>query len=166
MTTQSQPAFETIAFLPEVEERFQKTLAKYPTTRAALLPALYLAQEQFGYLTPQVMEYVAGRLDMPPSKVLQVATFYTMYYKRPHGKYHLEVCTSVPCCMMGGYEVVRTLENKLGIKPGETTQDKKFTVTESECLASCGHAPLMQINGYLYTNLTPERIDELLDGLE
>lgn len=166
MSTEAQASPEAVTFLPEVEARFQKTLSKYPNKRAALLPTLYLAQEQFGYLTPEVMNYVAERLEVPPSKVLQVATFYTMFYKRPHGRYHIEVCTSVPCCMMGGYGVVRHLEEKLGISPGETTPDRKFTVTEAECLAGCGHAPLMQINGYYYENLTPERIDAILDGLE
>ncbi|TVR02931.1 MAG: NADH-quinone oxidoreductase subunit NuoE [Deltaproteobacteria bacterium] len=157
---------EPLAFSPGAEERFQRVLGKYPNTRAALLPSLYLAQEDFGYLSVQAMEYVAERLALPPSKVLQVATFYTMYYKKPHGTHHIEVCTSVPCCMMGGYGVVRHLEGKLGIGVGETTPDGRFTLTEAECLAGCGHAPLMQINGRYHEHLTPERIDEILDGLD
>ena len=156
----------SIAFEPPFEARFQDTLKKYPNARAALLPTLYLAQEQFGYLKPEVMHYVAERLDLPASKVLQVATFYTMFYKRPHGRYHIEVCTSVPCCMMGAYEVLRYLEEKLGVQAGDTTADRKFTVTEAECLAGCGHAPLFQINGLYHERLTKEMIDEILDGLE
>ena len=140
-------------------------MAKYPNKRAALLPTLYIAQREFGYLSTTAMEYVAERLELPPSKVLQVATFYTMYYKRPFGRYHIEVCTSVPCCMMGGYAVVRHLQEKLGVQAGERTADGKFTFTEAECLAGCGHAPLMQINGRYHENLTPEKIDAILDQL-
>ena len=158
-------AGEAVAFSPEAEARFETTIAKYPNRRAALLPVLYIAQEDFGFLSVPVMEYVAERLELPPSKVLQVATFYTMYYKKPHGTYHIEVCTSVPCCMMGGYGVVRHLEEKLDIRVGETTPDGRFTLTEAECLAGCGHAPLMQINGRYHERLTPERIDEILDDL-
>lgn len=166
MTTQERSdASEAPVFSPAAEERFQRTVAKYPNRRAALLPTLYIAQEDFGYLSVPVMEYVASRLELPPSKVLQVATFYTMYYKKPHGKYHIEVCTSVPCCMMGGYGVVRQLEEKLGIKAGETTPDGRFTLTEAECLAGCGHAPLLQVNGRYHERLTPERIDALIDEL-
>jgi NADH-quinone oxidoreductase subunit E len=154
-----------LAFSAEGEAEFAKTLAKYPNKRAALLPTLYIAQREFGYLSTTAMEYVAERLELPPSKVLQVATFYTMYYKRPFGRYHIEVCTSVPCCMMGGYSVVRHLQEKLGVEAGERTPDGKFTFTEAECLAGCGHAPLMQINGRYHENLTPEKIDAILDQL-
>ncbi len=165
-TETAQETTRPLAFSPSGEEKLQKTLAKYPTARAALLPTLYIAQQEFGYLSVEAMEYVASRLELPPSKVLQVATFYTMFYKRPHGKHHIEVCTSVPCCMMGGYSVVRHLEEKLGVQPGEITPDKKFSFAEAECLAGCGHAPLMQVNGRYHEHLTPKKIDEILDGLE
>ncbi|MFT4703509.1 MAG: NADH-quinone oxidoreductase E subunit [Bradymonadia bacterium] len=155
-----------LTFGPDAEAEFESTLAKYPNKRAALLPVLYIAQREFKYLSPQAMEYVAERLELPPSKVLQVATFYTMYYKRPHGRHHIEVCTSVPCCMMGGYEVMRQLKERLGVEPGEVTPDGKFTYAEAECLAGCGHAPLMQINSRYHENLTPERIDAILADLD
>lgn len=154
------------AFSEAAEAEFQRTLAKYPNSRAALIPALHLAQREFGWLSAELMEYVARRLELPPSKVLQVATFYTMFHKRPAGRYHIEVCTSVPCCMMGAYSVIRHLEKKLGIKAGGVTADRRFSLAEAECLAACGHAPLMQINSRHHEHLTPAKIDEIIDGLE
>lgn len=162
--TQKEPAPE-LAFSPRAELEFENIVSKYPTRRAALLPALYLAQREFDYLSVAAMEYVAERLDLPSSKVLQVATFYTMFKKKPGGRYHVEVCTSVPCCNMGGYEILRHLEQKLGIKAGETTSDKKFTITEAECLAACGLAPLIQIDSLYYENLTIEVLDEIIEEL-
>jgi len=161
----TQATEENVVFSAETEERFAATLKKYPNARAALIPVLYLAQEQFGYLSVPVMEYVATRLDLPPSKVLQVATFYTMFHKKPCGKYHIEVCTSVPCCMMGGYRLLRSLEERLGIQAGEVTADRRFSLAEAECLAGCGHAPLMQINSMYYENLTDDQLDAIFDGL-
>jgi NADH-quinone oxidoreductase subunit E len=155
-----------VAFNEGSEAAFARVLTRYPTSRAALLPALYIAQEQFGYLSPAVLDYVAGRLELPAGKVLQVATFYTMFHKKPAGRYHIEVCTSVPCCMLGAFEVLRHIEAKLGIRPGEVTPDRRFSLQQSECLAGCGHAPLMQINSEYHEHLTPERIDAILDALD
>jgi len=159
-------AASTLSFSPVAEERLQKTLAKYPNARAALLPALRIAQEEFGFLSPDAMAYVAERLDLPAAKVLQVATFYTMFFKRKHGRHHIEVCTSVPCCMMGGYDVMRHLKARLGVEPGEVTPDGRFSYAEAECLAGCGHAPLLQVNSEYHEFLTPEKIDALLDSLD
>jgi NADH-quinone oxidoreductase subunit E len=156
---------EPVAFSPENETKFGAILQRYPNQRAALIPALHLAQEQFGWLSAPVLSYVASRLELPESKVLQVASFYTMFDKQPVGRYKLEVCTSIPCCMMGGYGVVRHLCQRLGIEPGETTPDGRFTLLEAECLAGCGHAPLMQVNGEFHENLTETAIDELLRRL-
>lgn len=154
-----------VVFSAEADATFQDILRRYPNVRAALLPVLHLAQEQFGYLSVDVMTYVAERLELPPSKVLQVATFYTMFKKRPSGRYHIEVCTSVPCCMMGGYSIVRMLEEKLGIQCGETTADRRFSLAQSECLAACGNAPVLQVDSVYYEKLTPELIDEILEHL-
>lgn len=156
---------EALAFGQEAEARLAKILARYPNRRAALLPVLYLAQEEFGYLSERAMSYVAERLELPEGKVFQVATFYTMFHKKPAGRYHIEVCTSVPCCMMGGYAVIRHLEKKLGIACGGVTADRKFSLAQAECLAACGHAPLMQINSVHYENLSEEAIDRILDEL-
>jgi len=138
-----------ILFSPENEKELDTLLQRYPYKRAALLPVLYMAQAQFGWLSPGVMAYVAQRLELPEGKVLQVASFYTI----------------VPCCMMGGFAVVRHISEKLGIGVGETTADGRVTLLEAECLAGCGYAPLLQVNGEFHENLTPERIDALLATL-
>lgn len=152
-------------FSDAAEAELRRILAKYPNRRAALLPALHLAQREFGYLSVAVMDYIAERLELPPAKVLHVATFYTMFFKRPHGRFHLEVCTSVPCCMMGAYDLVRHLEQRLGVKAGEVTTDGRFSFAEAECLAACGRAPLCQVNSEYHEFLTPEALDALLDSL-
>jgi NADH-quinone oxidoreductase subunit E len=166
MQTDTRADAQAFAFDAEMEEAFASVLTRYPNLRAALLPTLYLVQERYGWISSEAMEYVAHRLDLPPGKVLQVATFYTMFHKKPAGRHHIEVCTSMPCCMMGGYRTLRYLEEKLGIEAGDVTPDGRFSLAQAECLAGCGHAPLMQINSLYYEHLTPEKIDEILDGLE
>lgn len=165
MTSEVTVQKQKVEFSAEAEASYDDILRRYPNTRAALLPVLFLAQEQFGYLSVPVMNYVAEKMEMPPSKVLQVATFYTMFKKRPSGQYHIEVCTSVPCCMMGGYNILRIVEEKLGIKSGETTPDKRFSLAQSECLAACGNGPVLQVDSIYYERLTPELIDEILENL-
>ena len=137
-----------LAFSESAETEFQKILGRYPEThrRAALLPTLYLVQREFGFVSVEAMEYVARRLDLPPAKVLQVATFYTMFNKRPVGKHHLQVCKSISCALMGANQLMEYLERKLGVAVGETTHDGKFTLSEVVCLAGCGYAPLLQCN--------------------
>lgn len=152
-------------FSDAAEAELRRILAKYPNRRAALLPSLHLAQKEFGYLSVAVMDHIAERLELPPAKVLHVATFYTMFFKRPHGRFHLEICTSVPCCMMGAYDLVRHLEQRLGVKAGEVTPDGRFSFAEAECLAACGRAPLCQVNSEYHEFLTPEALDALLDSL-
>lgn len=165
MTSEVTVQEQKVEFSAEAEASYNDILRRYPNTRAALLPVLFLAQEQFGYLSVPVMNYVAEKMELPPSKVLQVATFYTMFKKRPAGQYHIEVCTSVPCCMMGGYNILRIVEEKLGIKSGETTPDKRFSLAQSECLAACGNGPVLQVDSIYYERLTPELIDEILENL-
>ena len=153
-------------FSDESKEYIEKLKGKYPEQQALLLPVLHLAQKDFGYIYPEVEEYVAGYLDLPVEHVHGVATFYTMYNKQPVGKYHIQVCTNISCSLLGSEHIVKHLEKKLGIKPGETTEDGKFTVSEVECLGACGFAPVMQINDDYYENLDEEKVDEILDGLE
>src|SRR5258708_30282874 len=121
--------------------RFQEMVELYPDRAAALLPTLWLAQEEFGYLTPETLEYVAGLLDLPPAHVYAVASFYTMYHLQPVGKYLVQVCRTLPCALNGAEGLVKHLCGRLGIGVGETTPDQKFTLTEAECLRSCGTAP-------------------------
>jgi NADH-quinone oxidoreductase subunit E len=144
-----------LAFSASAEKQFQEILSKYPTghRRAALLPTLHLAQEEFEYMSVDAMEYVAERLDLPPSKVLHVATFYTMYNKSRVGARHIQVCKSISCAVMRAYSLVEYLENRLGVNAGETTADRKFTLSEVECLAVCGYAPALQCNDDYHIHL-------------
>jgi NADH-quinone oxidoreductase E subunit len=155
-----------VEFSPERFEEFKKTVAKYPQKEAALLPTLWMAQEDFGYLSLDVMKYVAKILDIPPSKVYSVASFYTMFKKEPTGKYLIQICRTLSCKLRGAEEVTEHICNKLGIKLNETTPDNKFTVIEVECLGSCGTAPMMQINNDYHENLTKSKINKILDSLD
>jgi NADH-quinone oxidoreductase subunit E len=145
------------------EREIQEILARYPTKQAALLPVLWVAEKEFGYIAPEVMELVARRLDVSPAHVYGVVTFYTMYQKEPPAKYHVQVCQTLPCAMMGCDKVIDHLENRLGIKAGETTKDRRFKLSTVECLASCGTAPAMRVNEAYYENLTTEEIDRLIE---
>src|SRR3990167_9628104 len=135
--------------------------------RAAILPVLWLAQEQFGWISPEVMEYVGNLLDLPPVKVYEVVTFYTMFNQKPVGKYHFQVCRTLSCELCGKEEIVEHLKKRLGIKVGETTPDGRFTLSEVECLGSCGTAPMMQVSNQDYhENLTIEKIDQILEKMK
>ncbi|MBI2567887.1 MAG: NADH-quinone oxidoreductase subunit NuoE [Candidatus Schekmanbacteria bacterium] len=139
---------------------------RYPTRVALLIPALHAAQDEVRWLPPEVLDEIAAYIGIHPAQVREVASFYTMFNLEPVGKYHLKVCTNVACCLRGAYQVVEHTEKKLGIKVGETTPDKRFTLHEEECLGACGTAPAMMLNDDYHENLTPERIDSILAGLE
>jgi NADH-quinone oxidoreductase E subunit len=137
-----------------------------PRVRARLLAALYLAQEQYGWLSPQAIERVANRLELSPGQVYTTASFYTMFKLEPRGKYLVQVCEGLSCYLAGGAEpIINHIAKKLKIKPGETTPDGKFTLEVVQCLAACGTAPALRINDELYENMTLESIDELLERL-
>ena len=150
-------------FTEENLRKVEEIKKHYPKPMAALLPVLWLAQEQFGWISEEVMHYVAGLLDLPFNHVLGVVTFYTMYNRKPVGKYHIQVCANVSCMLRGSDNLVEHLESKLGVKVGGTTADKVFTLDEVECLGSCGTAPMMQVNDDYYDNLTSEKVDRLLE---
>lgn len=154
-----------LSFNDQSQEKIKKILSRYPNTMAACLPLLYVAQEQFGHVSPEAMELVAETLDLPPAHVYGVATFYTMYNKREVGTYHVQVCTNVSCMLCGGYDVKGRLEAKLGITCGETTKDGLFTLSEVECLAYCGTAPAVQVNDEIHELVSPDKADELVDAL-
>ncbi len=152
-------------FSEQSEQKIQEALKHYPTRQAALLPVFWIAQEQFGWLSNEVMELIARRLDLSPAHVYGVATFYTMLLKEPVGKYHLQVCRTLPCALMGCDSIIGHLKERLGIEEGQTTPDKKFTLTTVECLASCGTGPAMMVNERYYEGLTVEKVDEILGNL-
>ncbi len=137
-----------------------------PEKRSMLLTALYIAQEQHGYLSPTAIEQTADRLGLPVQQVYSTASFYTMFRMKPVGEYVLQVCTGLCCWLEGGGEkLVDYITEKLGIGPGETTADGLFTLQTVECLASCGTSPTMRVNDELYEDLTPDKVDRLLDQL-
>ncbi|MFU8806390.1 MAG: NADH-quinone oxidoreductase subunit NuoE [Bradymonadaceae bacterium] len=159
-----------LAFKEEAEAHFNELVSRYPNTLAALLPVLHLAQKEFGWISVEVMDYVAERLELHPTRVLTVATFYTMYNKAPVGKCHIQVCTTLGCALRGGYELIDDLEEALGVRLGETTSDGNFTLTEVECLASCGTAPMFQASfsdgkSEYFENVSPDRFVEVLEEL-
>jgi NADH-quinone oxidoreductase subunit E len=157
-----------LQFSPEAMALVQKIIKRYPEGRqkSALLPILHLAQAEFGgWLSPETMDYVASILDLPSIEVYEVASFYSMYNLRPVGKCVLEVCRTGPCMLRGSDDIVEYLENKLGIKEGETTPDGMFTLKTVECLASCGTAPMMQVGERYIENLSEEKLDKVLEEL-
>jgi NADH-quinone oxidoreductase subunit E len=155
-----------LEFSPETLKQFEATVARYPKREAAMLPVLYLAQREFGHLGPEAIEYVAKLMDQAPARVQGVVSFYTMYNMRPIGRHHIQVCRTLPCALRGAEEVTEFLKKKLGIECGQTTPDGRFTLSEVECLASCGTAPMMQVNDDYYENLTEEKINQLLDAMK
>lgn len=144
--------------------RFRK---QYPTPEGAVMKTLWLAQEKFGFLPPEVIRLVADELGIPYALAYGVATFYTQYYKEKKGTFVLDVCTCFSCQMCGGYDMLHYLEEKLGIHEGETTEDGLFTIQQVECLGACGSAPMLQVtNGPYVHNLTTEKLDALIERLK
>lgn len=141
-------------------------LKKYPVKKAAVMPVLYIAQEQNGYISGEAIEAIAKLLEITPQEVLGVVTFYTMYHKKPAGKYHLQVCTNVSCMLRGGYNIYEAVKEKLGIDNGGLTEDKKFSLEEVECMGSCGTAPMIAVNEDFYENITKEAALELIETLK
>ncbi len=155
----------SVTFSDESQARIDAILPRYPTKMAACLPVLWVAQEQFGWISDEVMRLVADTLDLPHAHVHSVVTFYTMYNKAPVGRYHVQVCTNISCMLRGGYEVLRAFEKELDISSGETTSDNMFTLNEVECLAACGTAPCVQVNDRYYEPVQPDGVVRLLDTL-
>ena len=159
---------ESFAFTPENLEQAKAHIAKYPPGRqaSAVLPLLYIAQEQQGGWLPRAaMDHVAALLEMAPIRVYEVATFYTMFNLRPVGRYLLQACTTTPCWLRGSDAVVQACERKLGISVGGTTLDGLFTLVEVECLGACVNAPILQVNDDFYEDLDASATEALLDAL-
>lgn len=159
------PQPESFAFTDENLAEAKKHIAKYPKGRqqSAVMPLLMIAQRQNQNWIPKVaMDYIAEMLDMPPIRVYEVATFYTMYNLKPVGKYHVQVCTTTPCWLRGSDDVVSACKSHLGIGFGETTKDGQFTLSEVECLGACVNAPMVQVNDLFYEDLNAESTKELL----
>lgn len=155
-----------VEFSEETEKEIEKILDRYPTKQAALLPVLWCAHREFGQISPEVIDLVAKRLALSPAHVYGVVTFYTMYQTKPVGKYHLQVCRTLPCALMGCDRIIDHLKERLGIEEGKTTKDQWFTLSTVECLASCGTGPAMMVNEKYYEHLTEDEVDRLLAKLK
>jgi NADH-quinone oxidoreductase subunit E len=158
-----------VEFTAETLEKVEKMISRYPDgkRKSALLPVLHIAQEELGgYLSVEVMDYVAGVLNIQPVEVYEVATFYTQFYIEKKGRFVLEICRTSPCAICGGEKISEYIQKKLGIKDGETTPDGLFTLREVECLGACGYAPAMQINTEFYEHLTEQKTDEIIENLK
>ncbi|MFN2292513.1 MAG: NADH-quinone oxidoreductase subunit NuoE [Anaerolineae bacterium] len=148
------------------KEEIRRIRDEYPDPDSALLPALYLAQNDYGgWLPEEAIEAVAAVMGLTPAKVGAMASFYTLFHRQPVGRHVIYVCTNVACSLLGARQLVDYLGKKLGIQPSETTADGRFTLVEVECLGSCGTAPMMQVDDQYYENLTEEKIDQILAGL-
>ncbi len=150
----------------QAKQRMRDLAARYPVARSGVMPALYIAQQEEGYITQPALEAVAEAIGMTVDDVESVATFYTMYYQQPPGKKVIKVCTSISCYLRNCDNLVNHLEQRLGIKRGETTADGNYTLMTAECLASCGTAPVIQVNDEFVENVTPAMTDALIDEWE
>ena len=149
----------------ELQTRLREIVAQYPSARSAMLPCLHLAQEETGYITPEGVQMVAEALGVKNDEVESVVTFYSMYSQEPKGRYQIKVCTSISCYLRGCDDIMGYLEERLGIHKGETTPDGRFTLESAECLAACGMAPAVQVNGRFVENVNDSDISALLDFL-
>jgi NADH-quinone oxidoreductase subunit E len=150
----------------ENQKRIEELRKRYPTSQALVLPVLWMVQEQEGYISEDSMKYVAALLHIPFGHILGVVSFYTMLQKNRIGKHHIEVCTNVSCMLRGSGKILEHIEQRLCVTVGETSPDKKWTLSEAECMGSCGTAPMLAIGDEYYENLTLEKIDKLIDNLK
>jgi NADH-quinone oxidoreductase subunit E len=154
-----------VGFTADQLARVRELQARYPERRAALLPVLHLAQEAFGYISPEVEVYVAGLFELSPAHVHEVVTFYTLFHRQPVGRHVIAVCHNLSCWLRGAEDVIAYLQDRLGIAPGETTPDGRVTLQRVECLCACETAPMMQVDDAYVGDLTRARVDAVLEGL-
>ncbi|WP_026902758.1 complex I 24 kDa subunit family protein [Pedobacter glucosidilyticus] len=161
---------QAVEFSSALISKFDEIVSRYPEGRSksALLPILHEVQAVYGWLSSAAMDKVAEYLNIQPIEVYEVATFYTMFFLKPQGKYVLEVCRTGPCCLVGAEKIMDYIGEKLGVKEGEVTADGLFSYRGVECLAACGYAPVLQIGPEytFYENLTPESVDQLIEDLK
>lgn len=156
---------ENISFSPDELQRVAELKALYPQPKAAIMPVLWMAQKKWGWLSENVMRYVASIMELPYSHVLGVATFYTMYFKKPMGKFHVQVCTNVSCMLRGGDEIYKQVCEKFGLSHNQTTSDGRISIEEVECMGACGGAPMIAVNEDFYENISWQQIETLLEKL-
>ncbi len=155
----------SFVFSEELARRVEEAASRYPSRMAAVLPALHLVQREFGWVPVEAQAWVAERLGVPEAHVHGCVSFYTLYRQKPVGRHHIQVCRTLSCALRGAGGISDHITKRLGIRPGETTADGRFSLVEVECLGSCGTAPMFQVNDDYHENLTPERVDALLETM-
>lgn len=160
------PASADLKLSSEREAYIDDLQGRYPTKKATLLPVLWEIQGERGWISQEWMHYAARRCEVTPSHVMSVVTFYTMYHRKPAGRYHVQVCRNISCHIMGARGVIDAVEKTLGLENGEVSEDGRFSLEHVECLAGCSWAPVMQINRTLHENLTPDQAAQILEELE
>jgi NADH-quinone oxidoreductase subunit E len=150
----------------ETRAKIEAEMAKFPVGRGALLNALYLVQDETGYISEDIAKELAGIFDIQPADVLGVVSFYNMFYENPQGRHHAYVCTNLSCSLRGGRALLRQLEEHLGVRPGETTPDGRITLGHEECLGACAYAPMMRVDETYHEDLDLEQAKKILDELE
>jgi NADH-quinone oxidoreductase subunit E len=155
-----------IEFTAEELSKIEGVKSKYPEAKAALMPVLWMAQKKWDWLSLEVMQYIAKLLNLPLSHIEGVANFYTMYFTKPMGRHHVQVCTNVSCMLRGGDKILNEVSQKLNIGNNEVTKDGKFSLEEVECMGACGGAPMLAVNEDFYENFKIENIDEFLNRFE
>jgi NADH-quinone oxidoreductase E subunit len=149
----------------DVLARARELVGLYPHPRSALIPICHLAQEQDGWLRPEAITEIAELVGLTPAEVLGTASFYDMLHTEPVGRYLVSICTNIACMLRGAYDLLEHAEQRLGVRPGGTTEDGLFTLEDAECLADCGRAPCLQVNHRYFGNVTPEAFDQVIDDL-
>lgn len=148
------------------EKKIAEIISRYPDKKSAVMPALYIAQEELGHVSNDAIEWVSARIGVSPAHVIEVATFYTMYYKKPVGRYHVQICRTLSCMLCGARGLTGYVKGRLRLNPGEVSADGLWSYEEVECLGSCGTAPMVEINDTYFENLTPESLGALMDRIE
>lgn len=156
-----------MTFSPQLEAKFAKMLESYPPgrTRSAVIPMLMYAQDEVGHVSRELVEEVAKRCKVTPLQIDEVVGYYSMLHSRPLGKYHVQVCTNISCLILGAEDLMRQAEEKLGIGNREVTSDRLFSLEEVECIGACSWAPAIQVNYDFHHDVTPEKLDRLIEGL-
>jgi NADH-quinone oxidoreductase subunit E len=149
----------------ETRAAIDAEIRKYPRKRGALLPALHLVQKEKGWIAPETARELAALFDLRPIEVMEVVSFYNMFYDRPQGRHHVYVCTNLPCSLRGARDLVHALERHLGVEAGETTQDGRITLGHEECLGACAWAPMMRVDEQYHENLDVESAKRIVDEL-
>lgn len=150
---------------PETRARIDGIIQRYPTRQSALMPCIWAIQDQMGYVPPGGVDFLVEALGVTSARVHEVLTFYTMFRTEPQARYVLQVCRNISCHVLGARDIIAHLEKRLGIRLGEETPDGQFALEGAECLGACGHGPMLQLGKHFYEELTPEKVDHLLDRL-